>query len=291
MRNENEMMALIMDFALNDDNIRAATMNGSRTNPNIKKDDHQDYDVVFACRDIQAYLDDHRWIEHFGSVAILQEADKTEQLMYEAAPRPNSYIFLILYQDDVRTDLCFKTIDQAQKEYGSDSLTILLLDKDHRFKTLPAPSDKDYWIQRPSAFMVETCINEFYWCLQNVGKGLVRDQVPYALWMMNGPIRDMQTRMIEWFIAKDHAYQIATGSHGKQFKEYLSDELYHQWESTVSDAQIDRIWSSAFAGIRFFSTLAKAVCTDLNVSYHQDEEDQVSAHLTRLHQQQKARLK
>ena len=44
MRNEQEMMALILDFANTDNNIRGAYMNGSRTNPTIKKDDFQDYD-------------------------------------------------------------------------------------------------------------------------------------------------------------------------------------------------------------------------------------------------------
>lgn len=283
MRSEHEMMKLILDFAQKDDNIRAAYMNGSRANPKIPKDDHQDYDVVFACQSIDRYLDDHGWIDTFGKVAILQEADKTEQLFYQAKERPNSYCFLILYQDDVRTDIVFKTVDQALLEYGSDSATILLLDKDHRFKQLPEASDLDYRIRRPSEYQVTSCINEFFWCLQNVAKGLARDQVPYALWMMNGPIRDMQTRMIEWFIAKDHDFDIATGSHGKQFKKFLSPELYQRWEMTVSDAKIDHVWASTFAAIDLFSEMSHAVCEALGYSYNIEEELQVTAHLKRLY--------
>lgn len=283
MRSETEMMRLILDFIDQDDNIRAATMNGSRANPSIPKDEYQDYDVVFACRDIQRYLDNHDWIDHFGKIAILQEADQTETLLYEAKPRFESYIFLILYQDDVRTDLCFKTIDQALKEYGSDSATILLADKDHRFKPLAPASDQDYLIQKPSAFLVRTSINEFYWCLQNVAKGLARDQVPYALWMLNGPVRDMLHRMIEWKIAKDHDYTVSTGSHGKRFKTYLSPNLYHQWESTVPDASIDSIWRASFNCIALFSELAQEVCLTLDVQYPSDEETQVTAHLHRIH--------
>ena len=124
MRTEIEMMSLILDFASKDDNIRGAYMNGSRAIPTIPKDEYQDYDVVFACVDIQRYLDDHSWIDQFGKIAILQEADKSDTLLYDLPPRPQSYIFLILYQDDVRTDLCFKTIDQALLEYGTDSATI-----------------------------------------------------------------------------------------------------------------------------------------------------------------------
>lgn len=283
MRSEAEMMTLILDFIAQDDNIRGAYMNGSRANPAIPKDEYQDYDVVFACHDIQRYLDDHRWIDHFGKIAILQEADQTETMLYGAQPRFESYIFLILYQDDVRTDLCFKTIDQALKEYGTDSATVLLADKDHRFKVLAPASDQDYLIQKPSAFLVKTSINEFYWCLQNVAKGLARDQVPYALWMLNGPIRDMLHRMIEWKIAIDHDFKVSTGSHGKRFKAFLNPTLYHQWESTVPSASIESIWQASFNSIALFSSLAQEVCLALELDYPKDEETQVTAHLHRIH--------
>lgn len=283
MRTEKEMMSLILDFALKDDNIRAVYMNGSRADPMIPRDEYQDYDVVYACHTIQPYLKDHAWINHFGKVAIVQEADKTETLLYDASARFDSFIFLILYQDDVRTDLCFKTIDQALKEYGTDSATVLVLDKDHRFRDLGPASDSDYHIQKPSPFMVETCINEFYWCLQNVAKGLARDQVPYALWMMNGPIRDMLHRMIEWKIAKDHEYTVSVGSHGKRFKHYLSPQVYAQWVATVSDASIDGVWQSAFNSIQLFSALAKELCQDLAMIYPSEEEINSTAHLKRIH--------
>lgn len=282
MRTEQEMLELILSFAQNDDNIRAAYMNGSKANPNIKKDDYQDYDVVFACHDIQRYCDDHAWIDTFGQIAILQEADQVEQTLYDANKRPDSYIFLILYKDDVRTDLCFKTINQALIEYGTDSLTILLMDKDHRFIDLGLPTDRDYWISKPTAFMVNTCINEFYWCLQNVGKGLARDQIPYALWMMNGPVREMLTKIIEWNIAKDHQYHIATGSHGKAFKELLSASRYERLLKTYCDGLIDNIWDSVFEMMSLFKELALEVCQEINLPFHEDEAQNLHEHLTRI---------
>ena len=45
MRSEKEMYDLILDIAKRDERIRAVYMNGSRANPNIKKDIFQDYDV------------------------------------------------------------------------------------------------------------------------------------------------------------------------------------------------------------------------------------------------------
>ncbi|CAM4299364.1 hypothetical protein PAAL109150_19270 [Paenibacillus alkaliterrae] len=52
MRNEKEMMDLILNTAIADERIRAVIMNGSRTNPNVKKDCFQDYDIIYVVKDI-----------------------------------------------------------------------------------------------------------------------------------------------------------------------------------------------------------------------------------------------
>lgn len=52
MRNEKEMLDLILRTAVNDPEIRAVYMNGSRTNPNVKKDIFQDYDIVYVVNEI-----------------------------------------------------------------------------------------------------------------------------------------------------------------------------------------------------------------------------------------------
>lgn len=44
LRSEEEIMELGMKFALNCEKIRLFTLEGSRTNTNIPKDDFQDYD-------------------------------------------------------------------------------------------------------------------------------------------------------------------------------------------------------------------------------------------------------
>ena len=50
MRTEIEMISLIKDIAFKEENIRAAYIEGSRTNPNAPKDIFQDYDIVLLWR-------------------------------------------------------------------------------------------------------------------------------------------------------------------------------------------------------------------------------------------------
>ncbi len=65
MRSEEEMMALIMDFAAADPNIRVAVLTGTRANPNAKKDIFQDYDVGCYVANVDAYRTDRTFLEHF----------------------------------------------------------------------------------------------------------------------------------------------------------------------------------------------------------------------------------
>ncbi|HGC6642695.1 TPA: aminoglycoside 6-adenylyltransferase, partial [Streptococcus agalactiae] len=48
MRDEQEIYNLVLNIANRDKRIEAVLLNGSRANPNVPKDDFQDYDIVFV---------------------------------------------------------------------------------------------------------------------------------------------------------------------------------------------------------------------------------------------------
>jgi len=52
MRSEREMCDLLLNFANNDERVRAVGMEGSRTNANVPKDEYQDYDISFIVTDM-----------------------------------------------------------------------------------------------------------------------------------------------------------------------------------------------------------------------------------------------
>ena len=62
MRSEKEMLSLIEEIALEDENIRAAYLEGSRVNPNVTKDLFQDYDVVYIVETTRPYRENKEWI-------------------------------------------------------------------------------------------------------------------------------------------------------------------------------------------------------------------------------------
>ena len=73
MRDEREMLELIVGVARKDDRIRAVYMNGSRSNRKIGKDIFQDYDIVYVVRENRPLYEDTGWIDVFGEGYVLRE--------------------------------------------------------------------------------------------------------------------------------------------------------------------------------------------------------------------------
>lgn len=72
VRNETEMMELILHKAIKDERIRAVLMTGLRVNPNVKKDIFQDYDIAYIVSDIESFTANHRWVDRFGPRIMMQ---------------------------------------------------------------------------------------------------------------------------------------------------------------------------------------------------------------------------
>ncbi|MBM7716221.1 hypothetical protein JOC94_003241 [Bacillus thermophilus] len=120
MRNEQEMMGLIINNAKEDQRIPAVYMNGSRTNPNVPKDIFQDYDVVYVVTETVSFVKDKTWVNAFGDLIMMQEPDKNdfgEEIDFDFT---SSYGFLMLFTDGNRIDLRIQTKEVVFEEYGKE---------------------------------------------------------------------------------------------------------------------------------------------------------------------------
>lgn len=59
MRNEHEMLSMILAIASENDLIRMVELNGSRVDGQRTKDPFQDYDIVYYVETLQPFLADH----------------------------------------------------------------------------------------------------------------------------------------------------------------------------------------------------------------------------------------
>jgi aminoglycoside 6-adenylyltransferase len=251
-------------------------MNGSRVNPNTQKDQYQDYDIVFAVTETSSFISDKDWILNFGNPLIVQESDWNDVqsgFNNELHDFSRRYAWLMLFDDGNRIDLGIEIADETKKNFLDDKMTMTLLDKDDRLPKIPPSTDKDYHVIKPTEDKYKACCNEFWWCLNNVVKGIARDELPYVMEMLNYNVRDSLNKMVEWKIGIQTNFSVNAGKMGKYFKRYLSQELYTRYAATYSGSDYEDIWTAISTMCDLFHTLAESVAAHFGFTYRQNEED------------------
>ena len=273
MRTEKEMYALILDFAKADERVRGVMLNGSRANPNAPRDPYQDYDIVYVVEAFDTFIANHGWIDVFGKRLMLQ--------MPEAMCHPSGeghFNWMMLLDDGNRIDLTLIPI-QKKELVGNDSLSVILLDKDGLLPRFPASSDADYFVKPPSELLFFSCCNNFWWCLQNVAKGIARDEMPYAMMMYHTVVREELHNMIDWYIGTTNAFSVSAGKMGKYYRRYLPEQLYQQYCDTYSNAVSDDIWKSLLVMCDLVHALTQQVASFLGVSTNPEDERGMRAYI------------
>ncbi|EEK62574.1 aminoglycoside 6-adenylyltransferase [Bacillus cereus group sp. MYBK15-3] len=276
MRTEKEMLDLIINTAIEDERIRAVIMNGSRVNPNVKRDCFQDYDIMYVVNDIQSFTSNHNWIHRFGEIMIVQ---MPEEMSLVPPDEDGKFPYLMQFMDGNRIDLTLVPVELIKKFVGQDSLSKLLLDKDNCLEEFPPASDKDYLVKKPTEKEFLDCCNEFWWCSTNIAKGLWREELSYAKGMLEGPVQDMFIVMLEWYIGMKTDFTVNTGKFGKHFEQYIEEDMWEQFKRTFSNAEYENIWDSFFVMGDLFREVANEIANTYEYQYPQDDDDKVTNYL------------
>ncbi|PMC40247.1 aminoglycoside adenylyltransferase [Bacillus sp. UMB0899] len=279
MRSEREMFDLIIGIAQRDERIRAVYMNGSRTNANAPKDIFQDYDIVYVVTETASFIEDENWIKNFGDLLMIQEPDRLDQACGKEMDFERSYGYLMLFTDGNRIDLHIETKESMIDRYMEDKLTVPLLDKDNCLPIIPVPTDIDYHVKKPTEALYFSCCNDFWWCLQNVAKGIWREELPYAKQMFEQTSRVSLDKMVSWWIGTKHDFNVSTGKMGKYFKKYLPESYWVMYKETYSNGNDENMWNSIFVTCELFRTLAGDVAEYFSFTYPIQDDKNMTAYL------------
>ena len=250
MRTEAEMISLIKDIAFKEENIRAAYIEGSRTNPNAPKDIFQDYDIVYIVTTTKPFREDKEWINNFGKILYMHYP---EDNVFYPSDVENCYGWQIQFADGNRMDLNVCTKENA---LANLELYQILVDKDGIVPYPQETTDERYWVKEPREIEFKCTCSDFWWCLNNVAKGLWRNELPYAMDVINFVLRPHLKRLLEWKMGIENNFSVSAGKSCKYFKKYLQEETYRQFLATYSIAEIESIWNSVFEMCDLFQSTA-----------------------------------
>ena len=286
MRNETEIKNLIVDFAKQDDRVRAVLLNGSRADANIKPDRLQDFDVFLIVDDLKSFTNNHHWTDFLGDKVISQLPDEMV-IGRDVNKEPIDFHYLMLFNDGNRIDLTLFPRQKLESHFKLERLTIVWLDKDNLFAGIDPASDKDYHIKKPSAREFSDTCNEFWWVCTYVVKGLLRDEITYAKEMTETAVRPMLMKMIEWKTGVDHSFSVSFGTAGKFMKKYLTDDLYKEILQIYSNYEVEENWKSLFVMTTIFQQLSNEVAQKLNFQTNTNEQNNTLEYLKQKYDGQK----
>ncbi len=278
MRNENEIMRLLLQFAMNNDQVRAAVLNGSRVNPRIQPDRYQDYDVVYFVTDVEPFRRNTSIVDYFGQRLIVQFPEDMND------PPPvgdGSYNYLMQFIDGTRIDLGFEPISHLEICL-KDSLAKVLLDKDGLVKPLPPPSEQSYLPKRPTQKQFDDCCNEFWWVNPYVAKGLIRHQMTYARHALDVTVRSQLMKMIIWHIAIRADWKISAGQFGKHLQKQMDPDDYRSLIKTYADGRESSTWEALFQMQELFRRTGRQVGSKLQYQYPDEDDARVSVYTHRM---------
>jgi aminoglycoside 6-adenylyltransferase len=272
MRSEKEMLDLILNFAREHDKVRAVVMNGSRVNPNARKDPFQDYDVVYFVRSVGPFRRNTEVVRYFGEIMILQTP---EDMIEPPAEGDGHYTYLMQFMDGNRIDLSFYALEQVELII-KDSLSLVLFDKDRVIGELPPPSEAGYLPHRPSAKAFDDCCNEFWWLNPYVAKGLWRGDLIYSKYMLDTLMREQLLKMLTWYFGMQTDFQKSPGKLGRYLKGEIDADLWALLERTYSNAQSDHIWEALVSMDDLFRQVAQSVAGHFQFNYPEQDDIRVS---------------
>jgi len=281
-KTEQEMFNLFRKIAEADERIRAVYLHGSRANPNGRKDEYSDYDVVFVVTEIHSFVNEKSWLDDFGEIHFIFEAYRNQNDFFanEINDLSRRYVWSLLLKDGSCIDLVIEIVEEAMNHDHIKSKPVLvLLDKDGCLPANTSSTDIIFYGEKPGNEKYYACCTAFWWFLNDVSKAIKRDQLPYAKERFGLFNRFTLNQMIDWHIGTQNDFSVSPGDSGRYYKKYLTTELYELYLKTYSDGTNENFWDAIFSTCELFSKVAQSVGDYLGLVYNQQQEEAMLEYL------------
>lgn len=136
---------------------------------------------------------------------------------------------------------------------------------------MPNASDQDHWVKKPTKMQYLACCNEFWWCSNNLAKGLWREEIPYVQEMANFVVRKQVEKMLAWKIGAITDYKVSIGKSGKYMNRWLSTESYEKYLKTYFGGGVEDAWHSIMIMCDLFEETALEVAVKNDYIYNIEE--------------------
>lgn len=260
--------------------IRVLLLTSSRARPGGAVDALSDYDFILAVTGAFCVGWEADWLYYYGE-PMVRWGDEGNVLGI------TTHFRSVIYQDYVKMDFTIWPESLLSGVAASPALPEeldagykVVLDKDGATAEWKLPAYNAYIPVRPTQAEYQALVEEFWWVATYVAKGLWRDEVVFARWVLTADLRDgALRRMLEWRIEIDHGWSVRPGVHGRGLKTLLPTSIWSDLADTYTGAGIENDWTALWRTTALFRRIAREVAGDFGYIYPQNVDDRVSAFL------------
>ncbi|MDO5689593.1 MAG: aminoglycoside 6-adenylyltransferase [Tissierellia bacterium] len=278
MRDNTTIMSLILDIAKNDTRIRAVFQTGSRVNPLSSRDAMMDYDIIYCVREVEDFIADDHFLEPMGEAIMIHRPDSLKTL---GRVPSDTYTYNCLFLDGIRVDFTFYPVEKISTLITTETLLMLLMDKDNLIQQLPVSSDVGYRTSRPTKNEFEEATGEFFYCVIEFVKYLVR-QEEVAAFEAYQDTMDMLNRMTSWYAANEKDYKINVGKHHRYLVKNLDAEYIQMYRKSFPSLNITAFWQSLLTAMTLYRKLGLILADRLGYTYPKQLDVRVNAYIRSL---------
>lgn len=266
---EQPMLHKLLNWAQNDDIIRAMLLVGSRAHNANRVDAFSDFDLAIFVTDPQKYVADDAWLRGIDDVWVYIP----EKVCVEGKEHPAR---LVIFKDGVKVDFAFYSIDVMKNLAQQEELPAqyalgykVLFDKDNLTAGMKSPTFKIQATPKPSQQEFENLVNEFFFEVYHVAKHLCRNDLWHAKFR-DWTTKELLLRMIEWHEKSMHGWDHDTLQHGKRMQEWVSQETWAELNNCFGHFDAGDSQKALLATIKLFRTMAMQTGEHLGYRYPMD---------------------
>ena len=259
--------------------IRAILLTGSRARTDHPGDEWSDFDFEIYITDYNEYFSNGKFIPQFGKTWI--------QLPFQT--QDGDPQFLVVFEGGQKVDFTFYPVDLLRQQVARQDLFDsqkkgyqVLVDKDRLAAQLPLPLTAPAIYQRPSAEKFKRTTESFWYGVVYQAKQIRRRN----LWVAKQSdryIKDDIYQLLEWYAQATHNWQYETWHGGHFMQEWADDATWRGLHRIFGHFDPIDSWQALFGSMNLFRKLATATAQRLNYTYAQDIDDNITAYVQKLY--------
>lgn len=277
-----QIMDNFVQWAQEQSNIRAVFIIGSRSRVEKPADQWADLDLLFITTDPYRFLTKTDWLDQLGTPWLTYVEDDAGVLERR-----------VLFEGGVDVDFVPLSIEQIEKMMGVDLLPLedvilpgirALLDKDGFAEVFhmarAALAETPTRSIPPHATELMEVVNNFWYHALWVAKKLRRGELWYGKWALDGQMKELLLRMLEWHTRATHGWNYNTWKDGRFLEEWADPRVCKDLRAAYAHYDKEDIEQALLATLDLFRWLTRETTALLNYDYP----TQVDEHITLLMQ-------